>query len=134
MQWKYVRPLKDPALISKFEQKTGYKLPDDFTACVKNNNGGRPEHSTFNTDSSKGRAIKALLSFNLEDRESMWQAYVWLSPELRKRYVAFAIDNFGNLICFDRSTGCVVFIDDERLTVEQIANSFTDFVASLYGV
>ena len=133
MQWKYVRPLKDPALISKFEQKTGYKLPDDFTACVKNYNGGRPEHSTFNTDSSKGRAIKALLSFNLEDRESMWQAYVWLSPELRKRYVAFAIDNFGNLICFDRSTGCVVFIDDERLTVEQIANSFTDFVASLYG-
>lgn len=101
MNWKYVKALKSANLIDEFETLVCYELPKEFKECVLQYNGGRPERKGFDTDANKGRELKSFLSFNKEDRETVWKIHEWNKGELANKYFAFAIDNFGNLICFD---------------------------------
>ena len=71
IQWRYVKPLKETSLIEDFECAVTYEFPNSFKECVLNNNGGRPSASTFETNKTKEREIKSLLSFNKEDKENM---------------------------------------------------------------
>ena len=81
---------------------------------------------------NSGRELKSFLSFNTDDRETVWKIYEWNKDELSNKYVAFAIDNFGNLICFDADNDKVVFLNHEDLSVEHIANTFAEFLELLY--
>ena len=133
MQWKYIKTMESTDQISEFEKLTGFSFPKDFTDCVLKNNGGRPEPATFDTDKNKGRAIKHLLSFNREDRESIWDISEWNKDDLSDKYVAFAIDDAGNLICFDKADNKVVFINHENpAAIERVAESFADYLNKLY--
>lgn len=110
-----------------------YKLPQSFLECIRKYNGGRPELNLFDTEFTKERAMKSLLSFNQEDRETVWKIIEWNKEELRNRFAPFAIDNFGNLICFDKLNDNVVFLEHETLRQEKIADSFDDFLNGLYS-
>ena len=132
MNWKYVKTLKSANLIDEFETLVCYELPKEFKECVLQYNGGRPECKGFDTDTNKGRELKSFLSFNKEDRETVWKIYEWNKEELANRYLAFAIDNFGNLICFDMRNDNVVFLNHEDLSAEHIAKTFTEFLELLY--
>ena len=57
--------------------------------------------------------------------------YEACSAAYEGRYIPFAIDHFGNLICFARNRQ-IVFLDHETLNIEKIAPSFDEFVFSLY--
>ena len=133
MEWKYVKPIISEDIIKEFEGETGYCFPDDFLQCVLEHNGGRPNNRTFNTEKTKERELKSFLSFNKNDKETVWKIMEWNKEELSDRYVAFAIDNFGNLICFDTNNDCIVFVNLEIMSVEKIANSFHDFINCLYN-
>lgn len=132
MEWKYVKKLSDKHLIQEFEELVNYKFPAGFIDCVLNCNGGRPSFSTFDTAVTKERSIKTLLSFNKEDKETVWKANEWYRKELSGKYAVFAADNFGNIICFDMKDDSIVFIDHENLKAEHIADSFDDFINGLY--
>lgn len=132
INWKYVKALKSANLINEFETLVCYELPKEFKECVLQYNGGRPERKGFDTDKNKGRELKSFLSFNKEDRETVWKTYEWNKEELADRYLAFAIDNFGNLICFDVRNGNVIFLNHENLSTEHIAETFTEFLELLY--
>ena len=132
MEWKYVKPLISDSVIDEFEKTIKYSFPDDFKDCVVKNNGGRPQLKIFDTSVCKERAIKSLLSFNKDDKVTIWKINEWNAKELTNRFIAFAIDNFGNLICFDSNDNSVIFMDMETLKVELIANSFTGFLNCLY--
>ena len=132
MDWKYVIPLKSYASIIEFENISGYRFPPDFKKCVKNYNGGLPDKNAFDTDKHCEYLIKAFLSFNKEDKESVWNAVEWHKEQLAGKYVIFAIDNFGNFICFDVHNDEIVFIEHETLVIEKVASCFTDFLNKLY--
>lgn len=132
MEWKYVKPIKSADLIKDFEALVNYVFDDHFRRCVMNNNGGRPSKKAFDTDKSKERELKSFLSFNHEDKETVWKIFEWNKEELTDKFIPFAIDNFGNLICFDASNDHVVFINIENVTSEKIANSFAEFLELLY--
>lgn len=132
MKWKYVKPLKSEDLLNDYEKLTEYKLPKDFRKFVIELNGGRPERKGFSTNTDKNRELKSFLSFNPNDKETVWQAYEWLKDEFGNKYLAFAIDNFGNVICFDTDNGNVVFLNHEDLSVECISATFGDFMKALY--
>lgn len=132
MNWKYVKPLKSIKNIDDFECLVKYVFPEEFRKCVIENNGGRPELCCFNTDKVKERALKSFLSFNKNDRETVWKLYEWSKDELADKYVPFAIDNFGNLICFNVDNDHIVFINHESLSIEFINSTFEEFVNSLY--
>lgn len=132
MEWKYVKPLTSEELMNEFECMVKYSLPNDFRVCVMEHNGGRPDRRAFDTDVCKERELKSFLSFNKEDKETIWKIHDWNQEELGDRYIAFAIDNFGNLICFDTDNNKVVFINLEDKSVELIANDFGTFLKCLY--
>lgn len=132
MEWKYVKTLSSVDNINEFECLVKYAFPDDFRNCVLNNNGGRPGKRSFDTDRNKERVLKSFLSFNKEDRETVWKIQDWNKEELSDRYIPFAIDNFGNLICFDAENDKVVFLELEHVAIEQVADNFTEFMSKLY--
>ena len=132
MEWKYVKQLKTVELINDFECMVKYAFCEAFRRCVMVNNGGRPAKKLFDTDKAVQRQLKSFLSFNKEDRETVWKIFQWNREELTDKYVPFAIDGFGNLICFDANNDRVVFIDHETMAVEVIAKDFDAFMAALY--
>ena len=133
MNWKYIKELQSLDLISEFENTVNYKFCSEFVETVKNYNGARPENSLFDTDKTEKRAIKSLLSFNKSDKETVWKIMDWNRTELAEKYVAFGIDNFGNLICFSVENGNVIFLECESLSIEMIAGDFTGFLSKLYS-
>lgn len=132
MEWKYVKPLAVKESIAAFEAESGYLFPQAFKDCVQESNGGKPTLSAFDTEFQKERAVKSFLSFNKDDRETMWKVNEWNKEELADKYIAFAIDNFGNLICFKKSDDSIVFLDLESMNVEFVAGDFSQFIQSLY--
>ena len=107
---------------------------DSFKKCVITNNGGRPSKQTFDTNKVKGRELKSFLSFNKDDKETVWKVLDWHKDELSDKYVPFCIDNFGNLICFDASNDRVIFLNHENTSIEMIADGFDEFMNGLYSV
>ena len=47
MNWKFITPFKSTNLITEYEEKIGYKFPEDFKECIKQNNYGYPENKFF---------------------------------------------------------------------------------------
>lgn len=146
MNWRFVEPLQSEDLINEYEEKIGYKFPEDFRECVRLNNGGYPEKKIFCSykgKSKRKRVFDYLLSFNKGDTDSIWQYNDWrgrfgdwfrYSNGEIENYVKFAGDPFGNIICFDKRTDKIVFIDHEKLSsfeVEEIADSFTELINSM---
>ncbi len=145
MNWRFVEPLKSEKLISDYEKKIGYTFPEDFKACVRQNNNGYPENKVFYSlkgNRKRKRVFNLLFSFNKDDTPSIWNYNDWqgrfrdwfhYSNGEVENYVAFAGDPFGNLICFDRRTNEIVFIDHEQLGTgaERIANTFTELLDHL---
>ncbi len=132
MEWKYIKNLKDNRLITEFENTVEYKLPESFVLCVMQNNGGRPAKKCFLTDVKNERVIKSMLSFNREDRETVWMALDWFDKSFYKRFVVFGIDDFGNVICFRKKDSAVFFIEHETDNIEYVSDSFEHFIESLY--
>jgi len=96
---------------------------------------------TYNTKETEGRVFNNLLSFEEEDIESVWKLLeqdnfsdkVWGIEGLDWRFIPFARDPFGNFICFDRTNDHIVFWDHETTAIEEVADSFTEFIDSLYA-
>lgn len=132
MEWKYIKQLKSTDLIDDYEILVKYVFCDSFRKCVTHNNGGRPSKRIFDTNKAKEREIKSFLSFNKEDRETVWKIIEWNKDELSNKYVPFGIDNFGNLICFDARNDKIIFINHEDMSIEIIADNFDSFMNNLY--
>ena len=132
MNWEYVKTLKSANLIDEFESLVGYEFPGDFKECVMQYNGGYPEREAFDTDTTKERVFNHLLSFNKEDISTIWKTNEGHIEGLPDKYVVFADDPFGNLICFDKDNDNVIFWNHEDESVEHIANTFTELLDKLY--
>jgi hypothetical protein len=129
-EWRYIKPLATENLISDVEEKLNYKFTDFFVGFVKKYNGSRPPLSVFNTGASQERTIKSFLSFNPTDVENILKLNKGVS-EISANLVAFAIDNFGNYICFDKQNDMVVFLDFETGETELIDKTFSDFLLKI---
>lgn len=132
MEWKYVKPLASMDNIEKFEELVSYRFPEEFKKCVIEYNGGRPIKCTFDTDKTSERELKSFLSFNENDKETVWKLYEWINKEIFDKYVVFAIDNFGNMICFSKMDNSINFISHEEMDIENIAKDFNSFIQMLY--
>ena len=141
MKWDYVEKLYSEQLISEYEEMVSYKFPGDFVQSVILYNAGYPEYTVFNSFRGKKktkRVFNYLFSFNKTDKDCIWEyndwkGYMrgWNTDGKMEKYVAFAGDPFGNLICFDKTNDKIVFIDHETLEAEDVSDNFTDFINSL---
>lgn len=131
-EWRYIKPLKDEKLIHEAEIKLNFEFNKTFVEFIKKLNGGRPPVSVFDTKSTKERTIKSFLSLNPGDPEDIVTLNKNIS-RISKNLIAFAVDSFGNLICFEKNTEKIVFLDYETDEIEVIANNFSEFLDILNG-
>lgn len=136
MNWVLAKPLIKFELINEFEQKYNIKFPTSYVEIVQEYNLGRPRPNVFDTNKSKERIAKCLLSFNTEHKENIWDIYAALKKQLPADVIPFMVDQFGNFICFyfDSFTSevTIVFWDVENQQIENIAESFDEFIAIFY--
>lgn len=131
LQWKYVKPIKDDNAVSDLEKTMDFVLPAEFRQALPEINGGRPDKKCFKTETGCERCIKSVLSFNRDDRETVWMFNEDDREEELEDLMTFATDDGGNHICFDRS-GRVLFYDHETGEAELVSRSFAEFLNSLY--
>lgn len=128
LQWIRGSQISDE-LIAEAEREYGIKLPEDVISVVKYNNNGRPSISCFDSPTSKEHELKKLLSFKKEDKENIYKVKKILTSVDPKMF-PIANDPAGNLICL--KNGVVVYWMHENDAIEILANSFTEFISSLY--
>jgi hypothetical protein len=152
LTWKYTKPIKDKNEIATFEKKYRIIFPVDYKKFIKDNNGGHPSRTTFDTRESKGRVIKTLLSFNPKDSESI-QKFITIDDFKRQKngdqLVPFASTPGGDFICFNFFTmpgqfsplskyvpiltaSVVVLYLHESGKYENITQMFSWFLSKLY--
>ena len=131
LSWQYIKQLKDTNAIAKLAATVGITLSEDVVSFLKQHNGGRPDKKCFDTNLSKERMIKSLLSFNEDDRGSAHAVVPALKKD-KSGLFPFASDPGGNYICID-AAGKIVFWLHETNEVEAISNSFTEFFLALYN-
>jgi hypothetical protein len=129
-EWRYVKPLATENLIPDAEEKLGYNFTNSYVDFVKKYNGSRPPVSVFSTSASQERTIKSFLSFNPSDAENIIKLNKGVA-EISEMLVAFAIDNFGNYICFDKQSHKVIFLDFETGKTELIDKTFSNFLLKI---
>lgn len=129
-EWRYIKPLVAENLIRDAEEKLGYNFTSSYVDFVKKYNGSRPPVSVFSTSISQERTIKSFLSFNPSDAENIIKLNKGV-VEISAMLVAFAIDNFGNYICFDKQSHQVIFLDFETGKTELIGKTFSDFLKKI---
>ncbi|MBQ4773992.1 hypothetical protein F9U44_21050 [Pectobacterium versatile] len=129
-EWRYIKPLATESLIRDSEEKLGYNFTSSYVDFVKKYNGSRPPVSVFSSSTSQERAIKSFLSFNPSDAENIIKLNKSVA-EISEMLVAFAIDNFGNYICFDKQSHQVIFLDFETGKTELIDKKFSDFLLKI---
>ena len=132
MNWKYIKSIKFQDSIKEFEETYRFEFPESFKEIAEKYNGARPEKDIYDTNKTKERTIKSLLSFNKDDKETIWKINEYSTEELGDKYVAFAIDHFGNLICFSKSDKSIIFMNMETVEIEAIASNFGGFLDKLY--
>ena len=118
-EFKYIVKVKDKKAIEKFEKLIGFKLPVSLSNVLLKNNYGYPVNNSFAKD-SLSFSIKCLLSLNDDDDENIFDFFEASREEVDEigfNFIPFAIDNYGNSICFIQDTNFVIYIDDETLEV-----------------
>ncbi|MBE6544189.1 MAG: SMI1/KNR4 family protein [Ruminococcaceae bacterium] len=129
MEWKYVSPLKDPMSVEAFEADYSVELPRELKSIVREYNGGWPQKRNFTMENGEEGSVKRFLSFNTEDKESVW---TFNSREsARHGYTVFAIDSFGNYIALRDLDKKVIFVDNDIDEVTVIASDFNTFLKCL---
>ncbi|MCM3024406.1 SMI1/KNR4 family protein [Heyndrickxia ginsengihumi] len=136
MKWVLTKPLENMQLLKEFEEKNSIQLPKCFIDVVMNNNYGRPRPNIFDTDQTKERIAKALLSFDKKHSENIWDTYYAVEKQLPADVYPFMIDQFGNYVCFYYDplldTPSIIFFDLESQKVEKVADTFEQFLTVFY--
>ncbi len=139
MNWRWAEPLESEDLIKEFEIKENYNFPKEYIDIIKNFNAGYPEFEEFISwqgERKIERVFSSLLSLNKGSKINMWHFNdslhrIWAENREFDNYIVFASDPFGNIICFDKTNDHIVFIDHETLSIEPVADSFSEFIAGL---
>ena len=137
----------DETPISEAEIRSAAKrlkveFPAGFIQVASKYNGGSPDRNIFDAGEREECVFEYLLKFP----EGFWEFYNAVKKRLPKNIFPFAIDPFGNAICFDYrqcdsdSGPKIVFWDHEAPPESEdsicfLAESFVAFVDnSLYAI
>ena len=128
MAWRYVKPLSNPSSVDEFEKAHGVSFPDDLKCVLVAHNGGRPSLRYYDLPTGRDKEFKALLSFNPDDRETIYKRYPVESKN--GSLLPFASDPAGNLLVV--KDGGIGLWDHERDSAVFVAPSFTAFMGLLH--
>ena len=132
--WKRVKTLSDLNSLNKFEKEYRISLPDSLKDFITINNGGRPSLDIIKTETGKEVEIKALLSFNKDDTENIYNVIEYFKKEFNGTIVPIATEPSGDYFCIDITNGSIVYWEQETDAVTFISKNFNEFIRSLYTI
>ena len=131
LKWRYTRGLKDINCFNSIKNKYKIDASEALKTCILSFNGGRPDKDAFDTEVTKEREMKRLLSFNRLDEENVYDILDVFKDDNVKLY-PFAMDPAGNYICEDVENKNIIFYNHENKDKEYISKDFESFLDVLY--
>ncbi|NIZ47622.1 SMI1/KNR4 family protein (plasmid) [Entomospira nematocerorum] len=136
MQWQFVEPIENEAIIETFWNLLDVPIPPAIQSTIIAYNGGAPERDLFCTQSGQEHQVGYLLSYNAQSGERYDQAQAILL-ELRAQLgllIPLMSDaSGGNYICYRPADGMILFWNHETNHLDSIAPSWQHFLDNLYG-
>lgn len=126
--WKYASPISIEEIdaVSKSE---GVTLPEVLKSMIVEGNNGEPSKKHFDSVICKDHVFKTLLSYNVKDGETVFNA-IKVLKEAGANLYPFGNDPAGNLICMKGEQ--VVLWNHETGAEELVAHNVETFFNSLY--
>lgn len=130
MNWKYKIDVANPNVFSDIEKKYGIVISEELRVFILTTNAATPSKYNFMLGATE-RVLGAILSFN-EGEMDTDTVYAALSVMEDKSLVPFAIDPFGNYLCYSNKDNKVVFWDHETSGISSTQKGLSEFIDSLY--
>lgn len=130
--WKRVKPLIQSNSLNKFEQDYRITLPDTLKELIITNNGGRPSLDIIKMADGKEVEIKALLSFNKEDTENIYNVIEYFKKQFNGNILPIATEPSGDYFCIDLTSNSIVYWEHETNRLTFIAKNLVEFLNCLY--
>ena len=124
MIWKYKIELKDLQAFEEVETLRGIHIPEELKSFVTEHNAATPSLYHFMVGSTE-RVFGAVLSFDKTETEAD-TVYPALEAIKDKNLLPFAIDPFGNYICYQLDR------NHESDEVTSTGKGLDEFAESLY--
>jgi cell wall assembly regulator SMI1 len=136
IEWRFTKSLIDSETISNIEKHFDIEFPEEYKKIVLNYNGARPRPNVYDTEKTKERTVKSLLSLDQKDEGNILDVMNWISGRLPSKFIPFANDDSGNYLCFDYSKNhknppIYLWLHEENM-VEKVSESFASFLSKLY--
>lgn len=128
--WKYKVDVADPSVFSMIEKDRGITFPKELEELILEANAATPSKHLFMAGAME-RVLGAILSVNRNesDTDSIFSA---LNAVEDKSLVPFAIDPFGNYVCYSLPDGRIVFWDHETDGITSTGLDLQEFLENLY--
>lgn len=112
------------------EKFRGILIPEELKNFVAEHNAATPSRHHFMVGATE-RVFGAVLSFEKNETEAD-TVYPALEAVEDKNLLPFAIDPFGNYICYQLNEKQIVYWDHENDAVTTTGKSLKEFIESLY--
>ena len=128
--WKYKIDVVDENIFSGLEKEYNIKFPDELKKFIIENNAATPSKYNFMLGTTE-KVLGAVLSFNRgeTDTDTVFGAFDVIED---KTLIPFAIDPFGNYICYSLRDDKIVFWNHETNGINTTGKSLQEFLDSLY--
>lgn len=130
MDWKYKIDVVNQNVFSEIEKNYGITISEELRALILTANAATPSKYNFMLGTTE-KVVGAILSFNKEETDTD-TIYSALSAIEDRSLVPFAIDPFGNYICYSNNDDKVVFWDHETSGIISTGKGLSAFLDSLY--
>lgn len=130
MTWKYKIDMKNLQAFADVEKFRGILIPEELKNFVAEHNAATPSRHHFMVRATE-RVFGAVLSFEKNETEAD-TVYPALEAVEDKNLLPFAIDPFGNYICYQLNEKQIVYWDHENDAVTTTGKSLKEFIESLY--
>ncbi len=130
IMWKYKIDIKDMTVFDEIEEMRNIVFPEDLKKFVIKTNAATPSDYKFMLGNSE-RVFGAVLSFNRDDRD-VDLVFTALNVISDNNLLPFAIDSFGNYMCYSIQNKTIVFWNHENGSIEYVAASLDKFIGLLY--
>lgn len=128
--WNFKIDLTDENVFSEIEKQRMISFPEDLKNLIMKYNAASPSEYLFMAGVSE-RIFGGMLSFN-KNEENIDSVFSVLNIVEDKNYIPFAVDPFGNLICYDIKNKEVAFWDHETDEFTSTHKDLDSFIDSLY--
>lgn len=136
IEWQSEYSPADMDAIRTVERNFGILFPDDFLEVVQKYHGGEPSSKIIKVN-DREVVFGYLLTFLAFDELDILDKYNSERNTLPQKHFPFAVDEEGNMFCFDYSgsySPVVVYVETNKgstVSTRYIAQNFSEFIGLL---